>query len=542
VTRPAALAVGLVLLATLALRLPFLDVPMERDEGEYAYAGQLIRQGVPPYALAYNMKLPGMYAAAALAMSAFGETTSGLRLGLLVAALATSLLVAWLGGRLLGPTGAAVAGVTHAVLSAHHVVLGHAAHATQFLTLPAVGGLLLLLAALSRPDRSRLFLCGVLLGAAFVVKQQGVVFAGFAVSALVAAELATAGPRARTAGRLAGRLAWLGAGLALPLLVTGAVLHQAGVFGRFWFWTVTYAGAYVTQLSAAQALANLAGWLRDTWWPIWPLWLFAGAGLVALARRGRADPAAPFVLGLLAWSLVGFGIGFFFRPHYFVPVLPVFALLVAAGVPALPGGLGALGVRPGLARGLAGGLCAAALAYGVAQQFAYVPVRAPVAASRALYLLDPFPEMAEVAHYLREHSRPDERIAVLGSEPEIYFLAGRRSATGYLYAYPLVELHPHAAEMQQDMIAEIESARPAFVVFVAVPTSWNLRPGSRTAILDWAKAYLPRHFRRVGVVDMVTWGPAEYRWGPAAETGEPRSPYNVLVFERRDRAPGGPGG
>ena len=541
-TRPAALAVGLVLLATLALRLPFLDVPMERDEGEYAYAGQLIRQGVPPYALAYNMKLPGMYAAAALAMTAFGETTSGLRLGLLVSALATSLLVAWLGGRLLGPAGAVVAGVTHAVLSAHHVVLGHAAHATQFLTLPAVGGLLLLLAALARPDPGRLLLCGVLLGAAFVVKQQGVVFAGFAVSALVAAELATAGPRAGMARRLAGRLAWLGAGLLLPLVATGVLLHQAGVFARFWFWTVTYAGSYVTQLSGGQALANLAGWLRDTWWPTWPLWLYAGAGLVALARRGRADPAAPFVLGLLAWSLAGFGIGFFFRPHYFVPVLPVFALLVAAGVPALSGSLGALGVRPGLARGLAGGLFAAALAYGVAQQFAYVPVRAPVAASRALYLLDPFPEMAEVARYLRDHSRPDERIAVLGSEPEVYFLAGRRSATGYLYAYPLVELHPHAAEMQREMIAEIEAARPAFVVFVAVPTSWNLRPGSRTAILEWSKTYLPRHFRRVGVVDMVTWGRTEYRWGAAAETGEPRAPYNVLVFERRDRAPGGPGG
>lgn len=37
--------------------------PLERDEGEYAYAGQLMLQGIPPYQLAYNMKLPGTYAA-----------------------------------------------------------------------------------------------------------------------------------------------------------------------------------------------------------------------------------------------------------------------------------------------------------------------------------------------------------------------------------------------------------------------------------------------------------------------------------------------
>jgi len=37
--------------------------PAERDEGEYAYASQLILQNTPPSKLAYNMKFPGTYAA-----------------------------------------------------------------------------------------------------------------------------------------------------------------------------------------------------------------------------------------------------------------------------------------------------------------------------------------------------------------------------------------------------------------------------------------------------------------------------------------------
>src|SRR5262245_18748912 len=36
------------------IRIHLLAVPLERDEGEYAYAGQLILQGIPPYRLAYN--------------------------------------------------------------------------------------------------------------------------------------------------------------------------------------------------------------------------------------------------------------------------------------------------------------------------------------------------------------------------------------------------------------------------------------------------------------------------------------------------------
>jgi len=42
----------------IAIRIRLLGIPLERDEGEYAYAGQLMLQGIPPYKLAYNMKFP----------------------------------------------------------------------------------------------------------------------------------------------------------------------------------------------------------------------------------------------------------------------------------------------------------------------------------------------------------------------------------------------------------------------------------------------------------------------------------------------------
>src|SRR3954447_14364869 len=64
------------------IRIRLLEMPLERDEGEYAYAGQLMLQGIPPYKLAYNMKLPGTYAAYAIIMAAFGETARGIHLGL----------------------------------------------------------------------------------------------------------------------------------------------------------------------------------------------------------------------------------------------------------------------------------------------------------------------------------------------------------------------------------------------------------------------------------------------------------------------------
>ena len=52
----------IVLGLVIAIRIRLLGIPLERDEGEYAYAGQLMLQGIPPYELAYNMKFPGTYA------------------------------------------------------------------------------------------------------------------------------------------------------------------------------------------------------------------------------------------------------------------------------------------------------------------------------------------------------------------------------------------------------------------------------------------------------------------------------------------------
>ena len=67
------LAIALVILLIAGIRFRLRDFPLERDEGEYAYAGQLILQGIPPYELAYNMKLPGTYAAYAAIMAIFGH-------------------------------------------------------------------------------------------------------------------------------------------------------------------------------------------------------------------------------------------------------------------------------------------------------------------------------------------------------------------------------------------------------------------------------------------------------------------------------------
>src|SRR3954453_9899351 len=99
------------------VRFRLLEMPLERDEGEYAYAGQLMLQGIPPYKLAYNMKLPGTYAAYAAGMALFGQTIRGVHLGLVVVNSIAILLVYLLGRRLIGQVCGLVAATCFGVMS-----------------------------------------------------------------------------------------------------------------------------------------------------------------------------------------------------------------------------------------------------------------------------------------------------------------------------------------------------------------------------------------------------------------------------------------
>src|SRR4029077_18119549 len=104
-------------------------------------------QGVPPYRLAYSMKFPGTSVAYALLMAIFGQSTAGVHLGLILVNLITVGLVFFLGRSLFGEVAGLVSGAAFSVLSLMPHTLGNAAHATHFVTLFGVSGLLLLVRA-----------------------------------------------------------------------------------------------------------------------------------------------------------------------------------------------------------------------------------------------------------------------------------------------------------------------------------------------------------------------------------------------------------
>ncbi len=507
----------------LVIRIRLLEIPLERDEGEYAYAGQLMLQGIPPYKLAYNMKFPGTYAAYAVIMSIFGQTTGAIHLGLLLVNAATIVLIFLLGRRLMNPTAGIAAAMSYAILSMSPSVLGLAAHATNFVVLPVLGGTLLLLNESDRQQFGRLFASGLLFGLAVLMKQPALFFIVFAAIYLVSKGVQR-GTRLRD---ISLESLFFTVGVILPLGIALLLLWRAGVFDRFWFWAIDYARQYGTLVPLSEAPQIFLRSVREVVGAGWTLWMLAGIGVVVGLLDNRVRASVIFLLGLLLASALAICPGFYFRYHYFVLVLPAISLLAGAAISEFSD---LLAGRTILVRFMPLLVLCAALSAPILSDRALLFTLSPIEACRRIYPESPFPESLRIAEYVREHTRPDDTIAVLGSEPQIYFYSQRRSATGYIYAYGLMEPQKYARQMQEEMMGEIERARPMYLVSVVVNDSWLWRPGSERLIFNWANQYTAQNYAAAGFVN-ITPTETDYYFGNAPSSVESLKDY-ILIYKR----------
>ncbi len=511
------------------IRVRLLDMPLERDEGEYAYAGQLILQGIPPYELAYNMKLPGTYFVYALGMTVFGETSAGVHLTLLAVNALTIVFVFCLGRKLFGTTAGLVACASYGVMSVSVPVLGMAAHATQFVVLFAVPATLLLLRWDENQRARTFFFSGLLYGLAFLMKQQGICFCLFGLLFVVSSAMREKSLFTRGFVK---RCCAFGGGMFLPFGLTCLALAYAGVFSRFWFWTFTYAHSYVTAVPLSEGWSHLAAYLkgsRDVALGFWVV-LILGLPSAFFDKGVRRQTVFAAMFGL--FSFFGVAVGLYFRTHYFVMALPAFAILLGAAVVALQRVMN-FKTLANVFKSLPLILFATTLAWVVYYQSQFFFQWSPVQNGRIIYGLDLFEESTVAAQYIREHSAVNVRIAVVGSEPEIYFYTHRHSATGYIYTYALMEPQPHAREMQQDMIHEIEANQPEYLVYVSCGNSWLFQPSSDRMILDWCEQYTGRLYEPVGFVRKNSAGGAEGLWEDPAKIHRHLSGEYIAIYKRK---------
>lgn len=511
---PMLLALAAMLIATW-VRVRLLQTPFERDEGEFAYTGQLILHGFPPYLHAFSMKLPGMSYLNALFLKCFGESVSGVRLGLLTANIASAVLVCVIGARAWGMAAGAVAAAIFALMTVSQHLLGLFAHATHFVVLFALAGVALLFPLRKNLSPYLLLSAGVLFGLAFTIKQHAALFP-LAVTIFMLLET-------RPLRQAAGSAITLWFGVSLPYIAVLIHVLAKGTFGNFWFWTVKYAASYATGLTPMLGWLNFRSQMGEIFASMLLYWILAAAGLLVVLF-GKSSSARNFFLPLLFCSFLAITPGFHFRPHYFILVVPVVALLA--------GSLFDRGLLPKTARwGLLIVVACGAVFQLWTERWFLFEAKPEEYVKKAYQTTKPFAESIAVSRYIREKTTAKDRILVLGSEPQIYFYTGRLSATGHIYMYPLMEEQPYAGIMQEGMLKEIAASRPGYLVLVDDLSSWLSVSKSGEAFRRRLNEIVRDGYELDGVAAVSRDEGSFYVFGPSARQFVPNTNSRIFVYK-----------
>ncbi len=502
---------AVVLLLSLLLRLRFVSVPLERDEGDYAYIAWLINEGGVPYRDAFDQKPPGVYFIYLGFMKLFGFTTEGLHVGLYIWTLGTILFVYLVGRRVLSPVAGILAAAMFSVGSISPAFLGTAVNTESLMVLPLAAAAFLAAAVLTQHDAplSRCLLCGLMIGVATTLKQVAVTDGAFFAVVIVVATI-----RARRPPRiLVARLAMLALGAVVAWIPLLAYFAAKGAVSNLFGDVLLHNLRYSSVVPLSDYPANLFRSMKLSLIPyVWPYLVMAFLGLLVTAmRRGEKTEGFVwwFVPGWLLTSFVGASVGGFYRQHYLLQTLAPLALLAGYFLDVATRRLSSPLVR----RALCTAAVALPLAFNVRTFFVYGPDQL----SAVLYPGNPFVESKRVADLVRQQTSPTDKVLIVGSEPQILFYAQRHSASRYILTYPLMMDVDGAAERQVEMFAEAEVAQPPLVVVVNVFASHLAGP--------WTSSYLFDHVGALLEHDYVRIYPTE---GSAAAASPP-----LQVFQRR---------
>jgi len=536
---PYLLILGVIMILTALCRLRSLGVPFERDEGEYAYAAQEMLKGIPPFQSVHHVKLPGVYAMYALFISLFGHSVKAVHLGLIFCNLTCIAFCYVIARRLFNSLSAVFAAFVYAVFTLSDATYGFTANTEHFVllfTLPAI--LLLLIATDDLAHRQfkktalSLFFSGLLLGLAYTMKQHALYFIVFAVAFYIYSSVRSG---IIFKGRFLSYGIVLAIGICIPLLILCLIFARLHLFDTFWFWTFYYPRAYVSQIPLKIASLTFRSSFRPIIKDNWPVLLLSAAGFAVTAFQKESKHKF-FLLIFAAASAFMVAAGFYFFKHYFLNAAPALAFFAAAAIYWLNevwlkiGNTTLRTVGPIILLPLMILLLVYINRYYYFSDDDYT-------ISRKVYGNNIFPESPAIGAYLDQHTLPTDKIAILGSEPQIYFYANRSAATGFIYTYEMMKIHPYVVQFQNQMIQEIEVAKPKYILAVNLKASWFATfvkdPDMR--IVKWSNKYTADYYEPVGMVEVLyPYAASDIEFDRPDKTYQHQTDSYVVLYKRKE--------
>jgi hypothetical protein len=234
---------------------------------------------------------------------------------------------------------------------------------------------------------------------------------------------------------------------------------------------------------------------------------------------------------LLIAGVIGLSVGFYFRPHYFILVLPAAALLFGIGIRFIfrlfsSASLPIVRYFPPIFIVTIAILGTIAAHWDVLYQFS------PARVTMTVYHQHPFPYSILIANIIKEKTSREDRIAIMGNEPQFLFYSQRRSATSFIYTYSIAEDQPLAEQFRLEMMHQVESVSPKLLIYTNIQPEWYKKSKILEELDEWFFDYAKSNYTIIARFEYFNIYDTLLITNPILLTKKPTHIFWITLYEK----------
>jgi len=497
------------LIFSLFLRVNSFNSPFERDEGEYSYSAWILKEGLVPYRDAFLQKPPMIIYTYYLGQILSPKGLWPPRLLGLLFTVGSSILLGLIIKKEFNDNRAAILSMfLCSLMLAFPYFMGFSANTETFMLLPFMGVLTLFGYYRSSLKGKYFFWAGVLASLALGYKP----ICLYALVVIFICWLINLWRINKSLVLIVRSMLLFILGGLIAASIQLIPFEIKGVFGYFWETAVAFNILYSKMWG--WGLTNLIRQLEliiKHWWIILPFfgWFF----LMKNSRKWF------YVILLLSCLL-----GVYQSPigHYYLFLMPAMALMVSVGFSNL-----IKFVENKIPFLLASLILVVFLLAPSIKQFSLTPEEI----NTWVYgTVNPFSEATLVADKLADITKPDDKVFIAGSEPEILFYAQRKSVSRFVITYPLIMDTPKRLDYQKEAINELKNNPPRAIVYSLREQSGLWNEESPKLFIEFLDSLIAKDYQLVGG---YVWEREKGYWEDSLPI-ENKNFASLLLYSRKD--------
>ena len=526
------IGLGVILILITIIRLNFLTIPFERDEGAYAYSGKIILDGAKTFTDIGSQRLDGVFYAYSFLILLFGYSVKALHIAFLAVNIASTTMLFFLTKKLMNNLAALSASVFFALLSMTPTASGFTIQSEHLVAFSIIGGFLSLIYFFSTDKLWQLVTAGVLISFAFQIKQTSFFYGVFAGMLILYKGIFV---EKHSLKKNVIAILIFSFSVLIPIAIDLFIIYKNGAWSDFKLWFFDIRSQYASVISFEKGL----GYLKRTFTSMLKyynlFWIGSFLGTVSILFSNLEGWKKITIIGLTVAGFLTVVPGYHYYGHYFLQWMPAVAICAAAFIYTVQDLLKnrlhlsfLSNLAPWLLIVFTVGSNLRAL-----EDYYFNPDHTQVL--RSVYGLNPFPESMVVADKLNTLLKPDDKIAVLGTEIQMYVYTNKKSPSRFAGSGALLEFPVQQSnEWQKEFIADVEKAAPRFLVFYSHPISWMANPKTENLIFPWLNKFSTEKYKLFGFADMYD-NMTNYVWAPNPDliNKPPKSNYKIYIFERK---------